>query len=109
MARPLPFAVAALLVALAWRTERFQAWAFPEAYHEAEVQRLTDSIAMARAAIRDAQDELTRLRADASTPEDAGVYLTLRRGLEEDITANEELIALYRADLKRLPQFRRDH
>lgn len=62
----------------------------------------------ARAAIRDAQDELARLRAIASTPEDADVYLTLRRGLKEDIAANEELIALYRADLERLPQFRRD-
>lgn len=112
MVRPLPFAVAALLVALAWRTERFQAWAFPERYHDAQVQRLRKDIAFQRASIRDLRDQLTDLRR-ADTPEDAEVYLTLRHGIEEDIAAAEDLIGLYQADLESaraaLAEFRRDH
>ena len=101
MVRPLPFAVAALLVALAWRTERFQAWAFPERYHDAQVQRLREDIAFQRASIRDAKDELARMRQAAQdSPEDADVYLTTRRMKEEDIAAAEEMIAMYRADLE---------
>lgn len=108
---PLPVAVAALLLALAWRTERFQRWAFPETYYDGQVQRLEDAIAGQRAAIRDIRDQMADLRRRADTPEDADLYLTARHGLEEDVAAAEDMITLYRADLDAaraaLAEFRR--
>ncbi len=91
-------ALTALLLALAWRTETFQAWAFPERYYDARVLTLADNIAFQRAMIRDSQDELTSLMA-VSTPEEAAVYQTLHRGIEEDIRAAQDMIQYYQSDL----------
>lgn len=99
--KPLPLALAALLLVLTWQTEAFQAWAFPESYRDTHVKALVDSIAFQRAQIRDSRDELTSLSA-VTAPEEAVVYLTLRHGIEEDIHAAEDMIRDYEAQLSKL-------
>ena len=74
-----------------WRTEVFQAWAFPYSYQQRQAMELRESIAFARAEARDGRQELVRLQTEAAlSPEDAAVYVMLRRGIEEDIRANDE-------------------
>ena len=97
--RPLPIALALLLLALTWRTEAFQSWAFPERFYDARVQALVDNIAFQRAMIMDSRDELAALSA-VSAPEEVIVYQTLRRGIEEDIHAAEDMIEIYQSDLE---------
>lgn len=98
---PLPLALIALLAALTWRTEAFQAWAFPESYRDARAKVLIDNIAFQRAQIMDSRDELASLSA-VSAPEEAAVYRVLHHGIEEDIHAAEDMIRDYEAQLSKL-------
>lgn len=103
--RPLPLALTALLLALTWQTEAFQAWAFPESYRDARVKTLLDNIAFQRAMIRDSRDELASLAA-VSAPEEAAVYQVMHHGIEEDIHAAEDMIRDYETQLSKLRGYR---
>lgn len=104
-------AVALLIAVATWNTERFQRWAFPEAYYAERVRAIHRNIAFGRTMIQEAEDELATL-VEPDSREVAEAYIEIRRELHADIQSEEEMIALWQQELlearQGLSQFRGD-